>query len=83
MKNNNNQGGISLGFIAGIAAGALAVLAWNKRDLIIGEVEQRAKQGKEAVKEAYECTKAQVSSLANRLKDEPQAQEATSANEQA
>lgn len=54
MKQTNKEGfKMPLPFLAGIAAGALAVVAWNKKDLIAKKVEDGVKKGSKIVGETY------------------------------
>lgn len=47
MNNTNFKGASMLPFIAGVAAGALAVVAWNKKDELKDLAEQGLNRGKE------------------------------------
>lgn len=64
MKNNNNKGAfMSLPFLAGIAAGALGVLAWNKKDKLLKLASDEIQKGKEFVGNAYEKSKNETKNI--------------------
>lgn len=58
MQNNNNKGAfMSLPFIAGIAAGVIGVLAWNKKDELLKMASDEMQKGKDLLSSAYEKSK--------------------------
>lgn len=72
MINNFNEKGLkmALPFLAGIAAGALAVVAWNKKDELFKEAKKGLKKGKSVAVSAYEKGKDEVASLVSKAEKE-------------
>lgn len=57
---------MALPFVAGIAAGALAVVAWNKRDELKTKACESFEKGKELVNDSFKKGKAKVQKLTNK-----------------
>lgn len=59
-----------LPFLAGIAAGALAVIAWNKKDLLAQKLQKGAEQTCQSLSELASKGKALASTSLNSIKNE-------------
>ncbi|BCX79174.1 hypothetical protein LBC_06360 [Campylobacter sp. 19-13652] len=54
---------MALPFLVGAAAGALAVIAFNKKDELLKEAKTGIKKGKEAAIKAYKNGKSEVNAI--------------------
>lgn len=69
IKTNQMKGfKMALPFLAGVAAGALAMIAWNKRDKVKECAFSGLKKGKETADKIYAKGKKEVSELVNKPK---------------
>lgn len=66
MNNFNNKGkSMPLPFLAGIAAGAIAVIAWNKKDLLAQKLQKGAEQTCQSLSELASKGKALANTSLN------------------
>lgn len=62
---------MALPFIAGIAAGALAVVAWNKRDEIKIKACESFEKSKELVSDGFEKGKTKIEKITSKVAKKP------------